>query len=147
MNTTDGIQFYYVNDTKTLSLNETGNSLTILVTLSSTNSTENASILSDSLVSPYKPWEQVLIAVALAILIIGTIIGNSVVCLAVAIVKGLRTPYNLLIVSLAISDLLVALLVMPLYANVSDPWILATRRGRCAPYGRPLTLRYVRRQF
>ena len=118
MNTTSGIRFYSLNDTENHTLNETGNLSKILVTLSSTNSTENANNLSssESLVSPYKPWEQVFIAIALAILIIGTIIGNSVVCIAVAMVKGLRTPYNLLIVSLAISDLLVALLVMPFCA-------------------------------
>ena len=118
MNTTSVIRFYSLNDTENHTLYETGNLSKILVTLSSTNSTENANNLSssESLVSPYKSWEQVFIAIALAILIIGTIIGNSVVCLAVAMVKGLRTPYNLLIVSLAISDLLVALLVMPFCA-------------------------------
>ena len=35
------------------------------------------------------------------------------VCIAVAIVRKLRTPSNLLIVSLAVADMLVAILVMP----------------------------------
>lgn len=64
----------------------------------------------------YQPWAQVLISLALGLLTIGTIIGNSLVCIAVAIVKRLQTPSNLLIVSLALSDLLVAVLVMPLAA-------------------------------
>ena len=115
MNTTDGIRYYSVNETGDIISNYSTN-INISVTLVSTNSTENTSNISEILVSPYKPWEQIFIAIALAILIIGTIIGNSVVCLAVAMVKGLRTPYNLLIISLAISDLLVALLVMPFCA-------------------------------
>ena len=64
----------------------------------------------------YPVWAQVLISIALGLLIIGTIIGNSLVCIAVAIVKRLQSPSNLLIVSLALSDLLVAVLVMPLAA-------------------------------
>lgn len=67
-------------------------------------------------IQAYQPWAQVLMSVALGIMIIGTIVGNSLVCIAVAIVKRLQTPSNLLIVSLALSDLLVAVLVMPLSA-------------------------------
>lgn len=44
---------------------------------------------------------------------LGTLFGNTLVCLAVGLVKKLRTPSNLLIVSLAVSDFLVGLLVMP----------------------------------
>lgn len=56
---------------------------------------------------------QIIITIVLTILIIGTIVGNTLVCTAVGIVKRLRTPSNLLIVSLAVADLLVSLLVMP----------------------------------
>lgn len=66
----------------------------------------------------YKLWQQVIIAVILGTLICLTVIGNSLVCIAVGIVKRLQSPSNLLIVSLALSDLLVAALVMPFSAMV-----------------------------
>ena len=64
----------------------------------------------------YAEWQVALIVVACGILVVGTIIGNVLVVTAVAVVRRLRTPSNLLIVSLAISDLLVALLDMPFAA-------------------------------
>jgi len=64
----------------------------------------------------YTDWQAALIAVACGILVVGTVVGNVLVVTAVITVKRLRTPSNLLIVSLAISDLLVALLDMPFAA-------------------------------
>lgn len=64
--------------------------------------------------SRYSALEAVAIALVLACIIIGTVIGNILVCVAVCLVKKLRRPYNYLIVSLAVSDICVALLVMPL---------------------------------
>ena len=71
-------------------------------------------------------WKAIIITIILGIIIIGTILGNVLVCTAVAIVRKLRTPSNLLIVSLAVSDLLVALLVMPFAAmyEVMGRWML-----------------------
>jgi 5-hydroxytryptamine receptor 7 len=57
-------------------------------------------------------WRTVLTLTGCLIIIAGTVLGNLLVCTAVAIVRRLRTPSNLLIVSLAVSDLLVASLVM-----------------------------------
>ena len=76
--------------------------------------------------SPYEMWAQVLIAIILGALILFTIIGNSLVCISVGIVKRLQTPSNLLIVSLAVADLLVAILVMPLSATqqIYQAWVL-----------------------
>lgn len=76
--------------------------------------------------SPYSLWQAIVIVVLLGIVIIGTILGNILVCTAVAIVKKLQTPSNLLIVSLAVSDLLVAILVMPFAASyeVLGRWVL-----------------------
>lgn len=54
----------------------------------------------------------ILILIFLAV-IIGTVIGNILVCVAVCLVRKLRRPSNYLIVSLAVSDLCVALMVMP----------------------------------
>lgn len=69
---------------------------------------------------------QVIISVILGILILCTIIGNCLVCISVAIVKRLQTPSNLLIVSLAVADLLVAILVMPFAGTVQiyGAWML-----------------------
>ena len=74
----------------------------------------------------YPIWQLVLITVACSIIIGGTILGNILVCIAVGIVKKLRTPSNLLIVSLAVSDLLVAILVMPFAVSqeVMGRWVL-----------------------
>ncbi|XP_076461247.1 5-hydroxytryptamine receptor 1A-like [Babylonia areolata] len=75
---------------------------------------------------PYPTWGQVVVAVILGVLILCTIIGNSLVCLSVGLVKRLQTPSNLLIVSLAVADLLVALLVMPLGVTlqINGAWVL-----------------------
>jgi len=61
-------------------------------------------------------WRSALMLCVFVFIIVGTVLGNSLVCAAVAIVRCLRTPSNLLIVSLAVSDLLVACLVMGLAA-------------------------------
>src|SRR6218665_991523 len=61
----------------------------------------------------YTQWQIVLIVLACGLIVSGTVLGNVLVVTAVAIVRKLQTPSNLLIVSLAVSDLLVAVLVMP----------------------------------
>ncbi|KAK9502186.1 hypothetical protein O3M35_012767 [Rhynocoris fuscipes] len=64
--------------------------------------------------SPYSQPQAVLIGLLLLTVIIVTIIGNILVCVAVCLVKKLRRPCNYLLVSLAVSDLCVAILVMPM---------------------------------
>ncbi|KOC62423.1 5-hydroxytryptamine receptor 1, partial [Habropoda laboriosa] len=66
----------------------------------------------------------ILIALVLGIIIVGTVIGNILVCVAVFFVKKLKRPCNYLLVSLAVSDLCVALLVMPmaLIYEISGNW-------------------------
>uniref|UniRef100_T1GY29 G-protein coupled receptors family 1 profile domain-containing protein n=1 Tax=Megaselia scalaris TaxID=36166 RepID=T1GY29_MEGSC len=58
--------------------------------------------------------QTIIISVILSLVIIGTIIGNILVCIAVCLVRKLRRPCNYLLVSLAVSDLCVAILVMPM---------------------------------
>lgn len=57
--------------------------------------------------------QTVIICMVLSAVILGTIIGNVLVCVAVCLVRKLRRPCNYLLVSLAVSDLCVAVLVMP----------------------------------
>ncbi|XP_001606275.2 5-hydroxytryptamine receptor 1 [Nasonia vitripennis] len=64
--------------------------------------------------SPYTTTRAILLALVLGSIIIGTVIGNILVCVAVFLVKKLRKPCNYLLVSLAVSDICVALLVMPM---------------------------------
>lgn len=64
--------------------------------------------------SHYSPAEAVIIALVLLCVIIGTVVGNILVCVAVCLVRKLRRPCNYLLVSLAVSDLCVAILVMPM---------------------------------
>ncbi|XP_017864469.1 PREDICTED: tyramine/octopamine receptor [Drosophila arizonae] len=59
-------------------------------------------------------WEALLTALVLSIIIVLTIIGNILVILSVFTYKPLRIVQNFFIVSLAVADLTVALLVLPL---------------------------------
>lgn len=52
-------------------------------------------------------------AMLLVLLIFCVVFGNVLVCLAVSRERALQTTTNYLIVSLAVSDLLLAMLVMP----------------------------------
>lgn len=64
--------------------------------------------------SSYSIVGQVIVSIILLSIIIGTIVGNILVCIAVCLVRKLRRPCNYLLVSLAVSDLCVAILVMPM---------------------------------
>uniref|UniRef100_A0A3Q1MS41 Dopamine receptor D4 n=2 Tax=Bos TaxID=9903 RepID=A0A3Q1MS41_BOVIN len=63
------------------------------------------------------------------VLLIGAVLaGNSLVCMSVAAERSLQTPTNYFIVSLAAADLLLALLVLPLfvYSEVQGGvWLLS----------------------
>jgi len=79
--------------------------------------------------SPGGAWSRTMSVVLLLtlLLLIGlTVLGNILVCLSVILVKKLRKPQNYLLVSLALSDLLVAVFVMPLAAvsELSQEWPL-----------------------
>ncbi|ETN60373.1 5-hydroxytryptamine receptor 1 [Anopheles darlingi] len=66
----------------------------------------------------------IVVSIVLLAVIVGTVIGNILVCVAVCLVRKLRRPCNYLLVSLAVSDLCVALLVMPpaLLYEVLEEW-------------------------
>ncbi|XP_060096203.1 histamine H2 receptor [Heteronotia binoei] len=71
---------------------------------------------------------KVLTGIVLAIIIIVTVCGNVVVCLAVGFNRRLRTLTNCFIVSLAITDLMLGLLVQPfaaMYEVSNHIWYLS----------------------
>lgn len=63
--------------------------------------------------------EKIVIGLMLAIITTVTVIGNTLVVIAVCVVKKLRQPSNYLLVSLAVADLSVAIVVMP-FVIVTD---------------------------
>lgn len=71
-------------------------------------------------------WAKALVAAVLAVLTVATALSNAFVIATVSQTRKLHTPANYLIASLAVTDLLVALLVMPLSSvyTVSGRWTL-----------------------
>ena len=71
-------------------------------------------------------WSNLVLALLLILLMLTTAIGNLFVIVAILIERNLRTLGNYLVWSLAIADLLVALLVMPLASIylILDSWTL-----------------------
>ncbi|XP_053619418.1 5-hydroxytryptamine receptor 1-like [Plodia interpunctella] len=90
--------------------------------ISGLNSSVNWTLLDDNSTdanvhvkhSKYSIGVSILLATIFMIVIIGTVIGNILVCVAVCLVRKLRRPSNYLIVSLAVSDICVATIVMPI---------------------------------
>lgn len=74
----------------------------------------------------YAPqWESLLTVITLGFIILLTIIGNILVILGVFTYKPLRIVQNFFIVSLAVADLTVAILVLPLNVvySVAGEWV------------------------
>uniref|UniRef100_F6YL33 Histamine H2 receptor n=1 Tax=Monodelphis domestica TaxID=13616 RepID=F6YL33_MONDO len=80
-------------------------------------------------------WRQALIGLVLILLILITVLGNVVVCLAVGLNRRLRSLTNCFIVSLAITDLLLGLLVLPFSA--------ACELGQACNFAKPLCKIYT----
>ena len=74
-------------------------------------------------------FKKIFILLLCVLIIAGTLVGNSLICFSVALVKRLQTPSNLLIVSLTLADLLIAILVMPLalMMEMTGEWSLGQR--------------------
>lgn len=72
----------------------------------------------------YTAFQSVLLTLILSVIIVGTVVGNILVCVAVCLVRKLRRPCNYLLVSLAVSDLCVAILVMPMamFYEIQREW-------------------------
>lgn len=71
----------------------------------------------------------ILISVILTSIVVCTFIGNFFVIVAILIDKNLQTAANQLVLSLALADLMVACLVMPLgaYNDLQEGWFLGTQ--------------------
>ncbi|CAN7999022.1 unnamed protein product [Ixodes hexagonus] len=70
----------------------------------------------------------VTVSILLCLVIVATVIGNIFVIAAILMERNLRTLSNYLVLSLAVADLMVACLVMPLGAvyEVTQEWVLAS---------------------
>ncbi|XP_023264213.1 alpha-2Db adrenergic receptor-like [Seriola lalandi dorsalis] len=93
---------------------------TMPASLPTNSSLENVSQTSSSSSSsrspPLPPHSQVasvLIVLVVTVIILGTVVGNVLVVVAVFTSRALRAPQNLFLVSLASADILVATLVIP----------------------------------
>ncbi|EUB59014.1 5-hydroxytryptamine receptor 1A [Echinococcus granulosus] len=78
----------------------------------------NRSIPEEAFLAACKPHAEIdvksiILAIVLGLLLLGTAGGNMLVIIAILIVKKLRSPTNLLIVNLAVTDFLVSILVLP----------------------------------
>lgn len=85
--------------------------------------TNNTFIIEETQI--YTHIQTIVISLILIVVIFGTIVGNILVCVAVCLVRKLRRPCNYLLVSLAVSDLCVATLVMPMAMmyEINGEWI------------------------
>ncbi|GAB1605857.1 probable G-protein coupled receptor No18 [Argonauta hians] len=93
--------------------------------LSAANFSEDNSTFPMKTIYPPPSVTNIFIALFLALMILGCIFGNVLVILSVILYKPLRSVQNFFIVSLAVSDLSVAALVMPLHVSnlVLGYWI------------------------
>ncbi|KAM7533136.1 hypothetical protein Aperf_G00000126279 [Anoplocephala perfoliata] len=79
---------------------------------------KNGSLSLNQFLSSCKPHVELgvgkfILTIVLSLLLLGTAGGNILVITAILIVKKLRSPTNLLIVNLAVTDFLVSILVLP----------------------------------
>ncbi|NXF06404.1 ADA2C protein, partial [Smithornis capensis] len=74
------------------------------------NASSNGSTASSS---PHSPAATGLILLAALAVLLATLVGNALVVVAISTSRALRAPQNLFLVSLALADILVAVLVLP----------------------------------
>ncbi|KAJ6224175.1 hypothetical protein RDWZM_002720 [Blomia tropicalis] len=64
----------------------------------------------------YPMWATIFIGIAIGICIVITVLGNLLVLMAFFVERSIRNPSNYFIASLAVSDLCIGVISMPLYA-------------------------------
>uniref|UniRef100_A0A3B5KYN2 G-protein coupled receptors family 1 profile domain-containing protein n=1 Tax=Xiphophorus couchianus TaxID=32473 RepID=A0A3B5KYN2_9TELE len=75
--------------------------------------TSSSSLAKSPPLPPHSQAASVCIVLVVAVIILGTVVGNVLVVVAVFTSRALRAPQNLFLVSLASADILVATLVIP----------------------------------
>lgn len=90
---------------------------TVITTFHNT-SDMNANSEQYELPQPHRPerhlgWTNLILALGLCVLIVITVIGNTLVILSVLTTRRLRTVTNCFVMSLAVADWLVGIFVMP----------------------------------
>uniref|UniRef100_A0A0K0EXV3 5-hydroxytryptamine receptor 1 (inferred by orthology to a D. melanogaster protein) n=1 Tax=Strongyloides venezuelensis TaxID=75913 RepID=A0A0K0EXV3_STRVS len=87
---------------------------------------ENDFLLNVSHNIPIKPFIVAIICIVVSIIIVVTLIGNLMLCLAVFMVRKLKQPPNFLLVNLAVADFSVGFFVMPIafLSLFENKWIL-----------------------
>lgn len=102
------------------------------VTLQEALASPNSSGLKGASVSPFELSASFLvIATILSTIVVCTFVGNLFVIVAILVDKNLQNTANQLVLSLAVADLTVACLVMPLgaYNDIHQGWYLG--QGLC----------------
>uniref|UniRef100_A0A3B3Z073 G-protein coupled receptors family 1 profile domain-containing protein n=1 Tax=Poecilia mexicana TaxID=48701 RepID=A0A3B3Z073_9TELE len=79
----------------------------------SSSRTSSSSLTKSPPFPPHSQAASVCIVLVVAVIILGTVVGNVLVVVAVFTSRALRAPQNLFLVSLASADILVATLVIP----------------------------------
>lgn len=93
----------------------------------SNNTNENLSLNDNTRLTIGTICTVAILCILTGAMIVATLVGNSLVILAVLLVRKLKThPANYLLVSLAVADFCVGLLVMPtaLVDLLTEEWIL-----------------------
>ncbi|CAL8140487.1 unnamed protein product [Orchesella dallaii] len=75
----------------------------------------------------WQPWEILITSIPMSLLIAEIVLGNLLVLVAVLSQRPLRTPSNIIILSLAVADLAVGVFILPL--NIID-MIIGWRLGK-----------------
>ncbi|XP_053721445.1 alpha-2Db adrenergic receptor-like [Synchiropus splendidus] len=90
--------------------------LDVMATSPPNSSLENVTQIYSSAAPPLAPHSNmasIIIVLVVSVIILGTVVGNVLVVVAVFTSRALRAPQNLFLVSLASADILVATLVIP----------------------------------
>ncbi|XP_072884493.1 5-hydroxytryptamine receptor 1D [Hemitrygon akajei] len=78
------------------------------------SSAENSTAMRGSWDEEARLWLRISVSVLLGVITLATILSNSFVLVTICLTRKLHTPANYLIGSLAVTDLLVAIMVMPI---------------------------------